>query len=191
MPDRLASPRLRTVAIAMSLSGALLLGACATDDGATVREIGTEDGSSASSSGSASGSGSASAPASGSGSASGTAVDGTAPEVEQVDGDGGYTYASDVSAHRLVVRDVCVINELRSADPIDYDAIREIYTDDLLGWQIHVQPTVTAIDVPGGHSSALQEPCVGVLAKHMQRCLRSVLIRHAKENSLPSNDRQS
>jgi acyl transferase domain-containing protein/thioesterase domain-containing protein len=68
---------------------------------------------------------------------------------------------------------------------------REIYTDDLLGWQIHVQPTVTAIDVPGGHSSALQEPCVGVLAKHMQRCLRSVLIRHAKENSLPSNDRQS
>lgn len=129
MPDRLAAPRLRTVATAMSLSVALLLGACATDDGATVREIGTEDGSSSSSSGSASGSGSASAPASGSGSASGTAGDGTAPEVEQVDADGGYTYASDVNAHRLVVRDVCVINELRSADPIDYDAIREIYTD--------------------------------------------------------------
>ena len=122
--DHAAAPPLRTAAAATSLSLALLLGACAPDDGATVREIGTEDGGSASASGSASGSGSASAPAAGSASASGTAG-----EIEQVDGDGGYAYASDVNAHRLVVRDVCVINDLRTADPVDYDAIRDIYTD--------------------------------------------------------------
>jgi len=45
---------------------------------------------------------------------------------------------------------------------------REIYTDPLLGWQKRVRETVQVIDVPGGHSSALQEPHVDVLAKAMQ-----------------------
>ena len=55
----------------------------------------------------------------------------------------------------------------------------EVYADDLLGWRGLVQPNVALVDVPGGHSSALQEPNVGVLAKHMQSRIRSVLIRHA------------
>jgi len=73
-----------------------------------------------------------------------------------------------------------------NGDPAD-TPFREIYADDLLGWQSHVQPTVLAIDIPGGHSSALQEPNVGFLAKHMQRCLRSLLIRHAETNSPPTD----
>ena len=55
----------------------------------------------------------------------------------------------------------------------------EVYADDLLGWRGLVQPNVAVVDVPGGHSSALQEPNVGVFAKHMQSRIRSVLIRHA------------
>src|SRR5690606_3872730 len=58
---------------------------------------------------------------------------------------------------------------------------QEIYADDLLGWQCHAQPPIRAIDVPGGHSSALQEPNVGELAKHMLTHMRSALIRFAKQ----------
>ncbi|MGK0153139.1 MAG: acyl transferase domain-containing protein/thioesterase domain-containing protein [Neolewinella sp.] len=57
---------------------------------------------------------------------------------------------------------------------------REIYADDLLGWQRHVQTIVHVVDVPGGHSSTLQEPHVGELAKSMQTKLRSVLVSRAK-----------
>ncbi len=72
-----------------------------------------------------------------------------------------------------------------NGDPDD-TPFREIYDDDLLGWQGHAQPAVEAIDVPGGHSSALQEPNVGALAKHMQHYIRSQLLRHAAEDSSPS-----
>lgn len=73
-----------------------------------------------------------------------------------------------------------------NGDPAD-TPFREIYADDLFGWQSHVQATVEAIDVQGGHSSALRDPNVGVLAKHMQRCIRTLLILHAQE-SLPPSD---
>ena len=46
---------------------------------------------------------------------------------------------------------------------------REVYVDPLMGWQTRVERTVLAIDVPGGHSTALQEPHVAVLAHEMQR----------------------
>jgi len=111
--------------------GALVGSACGSDDGATVRDLGeTEDGSasasgsgsgSASASASGSASGSASAPASGSG--SGSASSAAAGE------DGGYEYASDVSAHRRVTRDICEINSLLDADPIDFEAVEAIYRD--------------------------------------------------------------
>jgi len=45
---------------------------------------------------------------------------------------------------------------------------REIYSDPLLGWQQRVQSPVQLVDIPGGHSSALQEPNVETLAKEMQ-----------------------
>ncbi|HVL03878.1 MAG TPA: FEA1-related lipoprotein [Acidimicrobiales bacterium] len=43
--------------------------------------------------------------------------------------DGGYEYASDVSSHRLVVEDMCEVNSLLDADPIDFDAVSAIYVD--------------------------------------------------------------
>lgn len=48
---------------------------------------------------------------------------------EAVSEDGGYEYASDVSSHRLVVEDICDINGLLDADPIDFDAVSGIYVD--------------------------------------------------------------
>ena len=45
---------------------------------------------------------------------------------------------------------------------------REVYSDPVLGWQKRVLEPVQVVDVPGGHSSALQEPHVGALAKAMQ-----------------------
>jgi len=43
--------------------------------------------------------------------------------------DGGYDYASDVSAHRLVVLDVCDVNELLDAEPIDFAAVDVVYRE--------------------------------------------------------------
>ncbi len=57
---------------------------------------------------------------------------------------------------------------------------REIYSDDLLGWQRHAKRPVQVIDIPGGHSSSLQAPHVGMLAKEMQNCLRSLLVQQSK-----------
>lgn len=105
------------------VAGAVLVAACGSDDGATVRDLGeSESGSgSGAASGSGSASGSASAPASGSASAP------TAGE--EAGEDGGYEYASDVSAHRLVTEDVCRINELLDEDPIDFDAVADVYRE--------------------------------------------------------------
>lgn len=105
---------------------ALLMAACGSDDGATVRDLGADegtdsasDGSDASSSG---GSASASAPASGSDSA-----DGGGDGSESSAGDGGYEYASNVDAHRLVVADICPIGEL--LDAADFAAVEALYRD--------------------------------------------------------------
>jgi len=66
--------------------------------------------------GSGSESGSSSAPAS-------SAPSGDASE------DGGYAYASDVSAHRLVGADVCEIAGLVGGDSIDFEAAEAVYRD--------------------------------------------------------------
>ncbi len=42
------------------------------------------------------------------------------------------------------------------------------YGDPLLGWGQRASQGVRAYDVPGGHSSMLQEPNVQILASHMQ-----------------------
>ena len=57
---------------------------------------------------------------------------------------------------------------------------REIYSDDLLGWQPHSKQPMQVIDTPGGHASSLQVPNVGMLAKEIQTCLRSLLAKHYK-----------
>jgi hypothetical protein len=111
----------------IALVVAIALAACGSDDGATVRDLGAEettaDSGSASASGSASGS--ASAMASGSTSASASASD----SESSIGSDGGYDYATDVSAHHLITEDVCEIAALLDADEIDYDAIQSIYRE--------------------------------------------------------------
>lgn len=100
---------------------AMLLAACGGDDGGEVRDIGSDGTATGSASGSATGSASGSATGSASGSATGSAV--------VTPGDGGYEYATDVSAHRLVVADVCEIKGLLDEEPIDYLAIETIYME--------------------------------------------------------------
>lgn len=134
-PSRLSTAYGR---IARSLLAVMTLAAvavgCSSDDGATVRDLGAEEGGSAdssdSASASASGSASASAPASGSSSAtaSGSSPQDQSPDSE-VSADGGYEYATNVAAHRLVSADVCEIKSLLDAETIDYSAIEEVYRD--------------------------------------------------------------
>ncbi len=116
------TPRTNRI-LAAALATGLLLAACGDDDGEAVREIGVEDGASAS--GSGSGSGSASGVASGSGSSSGSGV--TSDGVTE--GDGGYDYVSDVSSHRLVTEDVCALKDALDADPVDFDGAADAYRE--------------------------------------------------------------
>jgi thioesterase domain-containing protein/acyl carrier protein len=51
----------------------------------------------------------------------------------------------------------------------------DIYADEALGWRPRVAGTVQVVDIPGGHSSALQEPHVGELARKMQQCIDAAL----------------
>ena len=51
----------------------------------------------------------------------------------------------------------------------------ERYDDPLLGWGRRSTRGVRAIDVPGGHSSMLQEPHVETLADRMQSCIDEAL----------------
>jgi len=51
---------------------------------------------------------------------------------------------------------------------------REVYVDPFMGWKKRVDGPVTAIDIPGGHSSALQDPHVRQLAKELQAQLDRV-----------------
>ncbi len=120
----------RSKLLALLAVAAMVLAACGGDEGGEVRDIGAD--------GSASGSGSASASASGSASGSGSAsasgsvsasASGSGSEMMATPGDAGYDYASDVSTHRLVVEDVCLIKDLLDVEPIDYDAINAIYQD--------------------------------------------------------------
>lgn len=102
--------RLRTTLIAMLALLAILAASCGDDDddGASVRSL---DGDTIQSSASAS----SSAPAVESG------------DVTATSADGGYEYASNVDAHRLVVADICGIGDLLDAG--DFAAVATIYTD--------------------------------------------------------------
>jgi thioesterase domain-containing protein/acyl carrier protein len=52
--------------------------------------------------------------------------------------------------------------------PIDDTPYVELYADPLLGWKHRVTADVKVCDVPGGHSSMLQEPNVQVMAEMIQ-----------------------
>jgi len=88
--------------------------ACGTDDGASVTRLNDSD---PSASGGDNASASASAPAPGG-------------VVEVTTGEAGYEYVSDVDGHRLVVADICEINDLLPTDAeIDFAAVETIYRD--------------------------------------------------------------
>lgn len=71
--------------------------------------------------------------------------------------------------------DVVLFRATQEIDATGDIPFREIYADPLLGWQCRVEKPVTAIDVPGGHSSALQEPHVATLAREMQSAIDRAL----------------
>ena len=110
----------------------LIAASCGDDDGGSVRDLDSSESSSGSGSGSGSASGSssasavasASASASGSGSASMAAGGSTA---DATPADGGYAYASNIDSHRLVVEDICEINEI--VGDYRWSEIAEIYAN--------------------------------------------------------------
>lgn len=109
----MSSPSGTRSLLALLLALALAAAACGSDDGEDVR-------------GEVSVLGDEGASASGSGSASAPAGDDRSPAVPSV-GDGGYEYASNVDAHRLVVADICGIGDLLDAG--DFAAVETIYRD--------------------------------------------------------------
>lgn len=109
----------RRIVVGLIAAFGLLAAACGSDDGAAVRDLDSADGADSSTSESASASGSSS------GSASAPATEGDASE--STTGDGGYEYASNVDAHRLVVADICGIGDLLDAG--DFAAVETIYRD--------------------------------------------------------------
>jgi len=58
---------------------------------------------------------------------------------------------------------------------IDDEPYINIYSDPTLGWGVRITGSVQTYDVPGGHSSMLQEPNVAVMAKQMQHYMQNVL----------------
>ena len=114
----------------------MVAASCGDDDGGAVRNLDSSESSSgsgsSSSSASASSSGSSSASASSvaSASASGSSSASTAAEGSTADAtaaDGGYAYASNVDTHRLVVQDVCDINDI--VGDYKWSEIAEIYAN--------------------------------------------------------------
>ena len=128
----------------------LVAASCGDDDGGAVRDLDSSESSSGSgsssssasasgsssgsasgsSSGSASGSSSASAVASASASASGSGSASMAagePTADATPADGGYAYASNVDTHRLVVQDVCDINDI--VGDYKWSEIADIYAN--------------------------------------------------------------
>ncbi len=60
---------------------------------------------------------------------------------------------------------------------VDDTPYQEIYSDVALGWGKRVADQVTLVSVPGGHSSALQEPHVRTLAPLFQEAIDSAMER--------------
>ncbi|PSN15082.1 hypothetical protein C7293_08775 [filamentous cyanobacterium CCT1] len=58
---------------------------------------------------------------------------------------------------------------------IDDEPFVNIYSDPELGWGVRTTASVQVYDVPGGHSSMLQEPNVAIMAEQMQHYIESVL----------------
>ncbi|HJW11275.1 MAG TPA: hypothetical protein VJ598_05800, partial [Albitalea sp.] len=81
-----------------------------------------------------------------------------------------YQYALFDAATRDVLEgDVALFRATQGSGAADDEPYIDLFSDPLFGWATHVHGRVHAFDVPGGHTSMLQEPNVHVLAERMQR----------------------
>jgi FkbH-like protein len=62
----------------------------------------------------------------------------------------------------------------------------ELYENPMLGWERRASRGVRAVDVPGGHSSMLQEPHVETLAERVQSCIDEALDGEATRRTEPA-----
>lgn len=71
-------------------------------------------------------------------------------------------------------------------DPaIDDTPFTQLIEDPLLGWSKRVTEGVEVYDIPGGHSSMLQEPYVQVLAEKLQACINTALLDQSNSPRFP------
>ncbi|WOK36595.1 type I polyketide synthase [Sphingomonas sp. C3-2] len=70
---------------------------------------------------------------------------------------------------------VTLFRAMQGTGPEEDIPFREKYTDCILGWGKRAAHDVELVEVPGGHSSALQEPNVDVLARAMQASIDAAL----------------
>lgn len=98
-----------------------------------------------------------------------------------------YEYAHKEHQPQGVFRsgDVVVFRALKGDGSVGDMPYIEKFVDPLLGWQVRVASPVVGEDIPGGHSSMLQEPNVRVLADKMQRHLDAAL-RRADSTATPA-----
>src|SRR5262249_37240893 len=91
-----------------------------------------------------------------------------------------YLFAEENYEPRGVFRgDLALFRATRGTG--DDEPYIERYSDPLLGWGRRTSQGVHVYDIPGGHSSMLQEPNVRVLATRMQAYLDQVLASELTE----------
>ncbi len=71
---------------------------------------------------------------------------------------------------------------------IDDTPLAEIFSDPLLGWGKRVTQCVQAYDVPGGHSSMLQEENVQHIADRMQAYMDNALANLSATTNQPAKE---
>ena len=60
-----------------------------------------------------------------------------------------------------------------------------IYSDPLFGWDKRVTKGVKVYDIPGGHSSMLQEPNVQIMAESINACINAVILEESVPERAP------
>jgi amino acid adenylation domain-containing protein len=71
--------------------------------------------------------------------------------------------------------DVALFRATRGSGAPDDEPHAEMFRDPLFGWGRHVQGVVRTFDIPGGHTSMLQDPNVDILAAHVQAWIDGAL----------------
>ncbi len=87
-----------------------------------------------------------------------------------------YLYARSSYRPKSPVDGELLLLRATSGTGID-EPFRNRYTEPLMGWDRRATGKVRAFDVPGGHSSMLQEPHVRVVAQHLQSYINEALKR--------------